>query len=238
MSAERKASSGESETPVLSAAGNSSKAGAASLRQYGAVLASSRASNRKDVPKLHGGDRIEVLWTIERDPVEGEDETADAEDEQRWWGAKVLRPEAADNSFVVRYDAYEEFPPSEVSVTLLGPRTLSDASAGGERMRWRREGDTSEGADWDLLGNDAGEISVREIVQAEEETGESDAVMEEFGKLPAQQQSTVAASYRIFADEVKAELSKLVAQRGPGTVVTEKDVSDMVCILKARHGLT
>lgn len=199
---------------------------------------------RQDLPVLQPGDRVEVLWTIERDNDDGanddddaNDDAAAAEDEQRWWGAKVAREGAGDSSYVVLYDAYAEFPASEVCVTLCGPRTLRDESAGGERMRWRREGDESEGGEWDLLGDDAGEISAWEMVQAQDETGEGDLVMEEFGKLPAAQQSSMAHCVRTFADEVKSEMRKLVEQRGPGTVVTEKDISDMVCTLRARHGI-
>lgn len=180
---------------------------------------------------------MQVLWAIERDSDDTGDAEAGAEDEQRWWGARVVRREGPGRGYILLYDAYAEFEPAEVAISLVGPRALRDSSAGSERMRWRREGDEAEGADWDLLEDEAGEVSVREIVRAGDETGESDAVMAEFGKLPAHQQTTVAASYRVFADEVKSELARLVAQRGPGTVVTEQDIADMVGTLKARHGL-
>lgn len=196
------------------------------------------------------GDRIEVLWTIERDD---DDDNSVPKSEERWWGARVVRRSADSDDYTLLYDEYSEFPASEASVTLLGSRALIDNDANGEQMRWRREGDTSEVSDEDeaLDGREnnaatltpadkeAAVYSMRDVARAQDEVdaeqGESAdaAMMEALGSLPTLQQSEMAVMYREFADKVKENLAQIVQERGAGYVVTEQDIRSVFDSLKS-----
>lgn len=256
------------------------------------------AAQAHAMPELEPGDRVEVLWTIDREDDEGAPApapapvdaaaaaaaskagegggsgegggaaagvaagaqtaaqappaavtaTADAEDEgmdedeeedtveERWWGATVVRRAAGAHAYVVLYDAYAEFAASEVEVALVTPRTLADASADGARMHWRREGDARPARAWAMAEDGAGVVSGRALAEAVGDDGGEEAGLAALGGMSAAQQTGIAVGYRAFADEVKGEMRKLLDARGPGTVITEKDIAEMIGTLKARHG--
>lgn len=207
----------------------------------------SESPAKQPAAELKLGDRIEVLWTIERD----EDETGETaeRDEQRWWGASVKEVwKTPGSAYTVLYDAYAEFEPAEVEVTLVGSRLLEDASVGGARMVWRREGDLSVSAPGGEPGRDGVETggdvcSMRDVVKAQEEVDAEDGVnsgaemMAALGQLPATQQADLGIMYREFADEVKTQLGRLMTQQGPGYVVTQQNIADiMVKIQSEKRG--
>jgi hypothetical protein len=186
-----------------------------------------------DVPVLTPGDRIEVLWIIERNDEDDDRKAALAstanaapsESEERWWGARVLLRDGESTTYTLQYDAYKEFPSAEVDVSLVGPHTLRDRESGGDVMRWKIEGTEFEEED------DANcTVSMRDIVAAQEEVdaeeGEvaGDVMMAALNTLPVLQQTELALKYRSFADELKSELSKLTSERGPGHIVNEADI--------------
>jgi hypothetical protein len=181
---------------------------------------------------LTPGNRIDVLWVIERndedmsalsDPV-----VAPSQTEERWWGARVLRRDGEGPGYTLLYDAYKEFPPAEVEVTLLGPHELSDKESGGDVMRWRMEGtelDVDDEIDQTVSMCDV--VAAQDEVDAEEGVVAGDVMMAALNSLPMLQQAEMAIKYRSFADELKDELGKLTAERGPGHVVSEADIRKM-----------
>jgi hypothetical protein len=201
------------------------------------------------VPDLLLGDRVEVLWRIERDPDDGEPHS-----EERWWGASVHSRDGQSDKYVLLYDEYLEFPPAQVRVCLLGAKSLRDEDAGGDVMLWRREGDTSvtgdcafpeteehagESVDNDDCSRERDVYSMRDVVRAQEEVdaeqGEcaGDVMLAALGSLPAVHQNEMAIKYRQFADELKSELAELMRQRGPGCVVTEGDIQTLFAKIRS-----
>jgi hypothetical protein len=201
------------------------------------------------VPDLLLGDRVEVLWRIERDP-----DDAGPHSEERWWGASVHSRDGQTDKYILLYDEYLEFAPAQVSVCLLGAQSLRDEDAGGDVMLWRREGDTSvtgdsafpevrdhagESADNDDCMRERDVYSMRDVVRAQEEVdaeqGEcaGDAMLAALGSLPAVHQTEMAIKYRQFADELKSELAELMRLRGPGCVVTEGDIQTLFAKIRS-----
>jgi hypothetical protein len=195
------------------------------------------------VPDLSIGDRVEVLWKIERDPEDGV-----LRSEERWWGATIHGRSGNTEKYVLLYDEYLEFPPAHVNVSLVGPKCLRDEDSNGDMMWWRREGDTTVTGDdtFPEVDDDCGEVagnaieladkdvySMRDVVRAQEEVdaeqGESagEAMMAALGSLPLTHQTEMAIKYRQFADGLKSELAALMRQRGPGCVVTESDIQTL-----------
>lgn len=181
-------------------------------------------------PQLSTGQHIEVKWQLT------EESGAAA---TRWWRATVLHSVAENPSvWCIRYDASEGFDPEDAEVKFLSKSQLQNTSDG-EVLQWRLEGA--------MLSEDEDEEGEQEpLVLLKDLTDEQEALEREMGQsveeaalqhiqaqMAPDQQQTVLAGFRHFADHFKSKLHELVRtnEDPENYVVTANDIQQIV------HGL-
>lgn len=179
-------------------------------------------------------DKVEVKWE-----VANEDGTCF----DRWWGARVLGPDAsaAESSkgkiWVINYDAFESFEEQEASVIFLTERRLFDLSEGME-MRWRKEGELLGDTEFDDEEHEM--VTLTDIIEQGEMAGFSEekcAELErrEMQKLPIVNQQLIASRYQEFKDSFVGFLKRKEQELGENPVIGASDVADFVAEMSRKH---
>eukprot|EP00884_Botryococcus_braunii_P018108 jgi/Botrbrau1/4981/Bobra.0396s0009.1 len=184
-------------------------------------ISNSLKSSTEAFPHLAIGQRIRVKWEL------SEPETLDGS-KCRWWGASVA--EASQDGYLIKYDAYQEFPEELSKINILSKDFLQHEGSN-DILRWRLEalsGDCSDTEGDDDL-DDTLELSdiLEETAEFERELGTSveEAALAGLETLEPSQQLRLAAGFREFSDHVKEALrARMQAADSTSYTVTAEDV--------------
>lgn len=209
-------------------------------RQQGADLASTLVNplvdqmGRAERVDLSKNQRIEVKWQLNKETSQ----------ECKWWGATLVREVTPSDTaetatedrsaaravtWVIRYDAYDDFEEEEREATFITQHVLAHTDNLDEIMAWRNEGndyepsdstdsdeDDPEGSRVVTTGADGSKTTAAELRQYGGSV--ESAAMERMASVPVAAQQHIAAKLSEYSSKLAVTLKKLIEDKGTGGI--------------------